>query len=136
MKKNFEKQYKQSGQAMISILLVLALSLIFITTTAMIYLTEGDLSFNTKKSNEIYYNGEAALEDAIMKLVRNSNYSGETLTLDDGSAIISVVLGPGPDQKTINVKSISNSGKYIRNLSAVVGTGGRIISLVSWRENE
>lgn len=134
MKSNYLKN--KTGQAMISILLVLALALIFITTTAVIYTRETDLSFNSRKSNEIYYNAEAALDNAILRLIRNPDYLGETLTLDDGNAIITVGAGPGPDQKTINVKSISNSQKFIRNLTAVVNTAGRVISLVSWRENE
>jgi type II secretory pathway component PulK len=134
MKVNYLKS--KYGQAMIAILLVVALALIFITTTAVIYTSEADFSFNTRKSNEVYYNGEAALENAIIRIIRNPNYLGETLTLDDGSAIISVSIGPSPTQKTINIKSISNSHKFIRNIQAIIDTNNHVVSLVSWRENE
>jgi len=136
MKNNYLKG--KDGQALISILLLVALALVFITTTAVIFSAETDLSFNTRKSNEIYYNGEAVIENAILRLERNPSYSGETLTFDDGNSTINIVAGPGPTQKTINIKSISSSQKFIRSFKVIVdmGTDGKTVNLVSWRENE
>jgi len=133
---NLKIYFPNKGQAMISILLVLALAIIFITTAAVIYLTETDFSFNSRKSNEIYYNAEAGLENAILQILRQPSYSGETLTFDDSSVTISVGSGPGPNQETITASGKSNSNKFIRNLKAIVEINNRIVNLISWRENE
>ena len=128
----------KKGQAMIAILLVLALALIFLTTTAVIYLSETSIVFNTRQSNEAYYNAEATIDNAILKLLRNPNYTGdETLTFNNGSATIGTITGS--TTKTITVNSQINNNKYIRIMTATVnlsGSGNRVVTLNSWREQE
>jgi len=135
-KYTYLKKNRYTGQAMIAILLVLALAIIFINTAAVIYLTETDFSFNSRKSNEIYYNTESGLENAILQLLRQPNYSGESLTFDDSNVTINVTAGPGGNQKTITATGKSNSNKFIRILTSIVEINNRLLNLVSWRENE
>lgn len=94
------------------------------------------LILNSSTSTDKVYQGSNALtiaeggaETAMIKLLRNIDYTGETLTIGEGEAVISV-SGSNP-------KIISSTGTYnnfSRTIQVIVSTTNNILTVTSWRE--
>lgn len=105
----------QKGSALVAVLIILAIALLVITATMQNVLVDTYMSFNLKKSDEAYNNAVSAVEEASLRLTRDKNFDGTTLSLEDGNAIIEVT---GENSKTITVTSRVNDNKYICKVTA------------------
>lgn len=121
-------KYK-SGQIMVLLLVMMVIG-IMITSAAVI------LTVTTTKSTSKMELGTLALsiahsggENAMMRLLRNPSYTGETLTIGNGTATVTVT---GTSPKTIT--SIGRYGNFIRTVQ-IVATGSGFLTVSSWKEN-
>lgn len=119
----------QSGQTIIALLIFMLLA-ITITTTA-VAVTVINLQGGTA-----FANGEIALNDAntgaenaIEQLERNPSYGGETMTLTDGTATITV---SGTTTKTII--SVGAFGNFRRTVTVVAANASNTITPTNWSE--
>lgn len=118
----------QSGQTLV-LLLVFMVVAITITTAAVIVTLVNSQSATRLEQGEITLGiAEAGMENAILRLLRNPEYSGETLTVNGGMATIEV---SGETTKTITVTGAN--GNYIRKLQATVDSNS-ILTVTSWQE--
>lgn len=120
---------KQKGQSLVTLLVFMAIAMA-ITAASMTVL------LNTMESGTKYSDSLAALaisesgaENGLLRLVRNPNYTGETLTVGEGTATIEVNL--------TNPMTIISTGKVRNNikqniLEIVYNIG--ILNVVSWKE--
>ncbi|MBI2036445.1 hypothetical protein HYT17_02355 [Candidatus Microgenomates bacterium] len=111
---------KQKGQALIMVILIGIIALIAVVSAATLVISE--LKKNTAVSFGVsqYQTTYGALENALMRLLRNPNYTGETVILGSSTCTITVV---GSSPKT--VESRCSDGKYSRKIGAqVTFTGG------------
>ncbi len=118
-----------SGQTIIALLIfmMLAIALTLSATAVVIINIQGDTSFR---------NGETALQDAqtgaenaLLQLERNNSYSGETMTLAQGTATITV---SGTTTKTIISKG--TSGNFVRTITVTATITNTVLALTSWSE--
>src|SRR5258708_3932842 len=118
-----------SGQTIIALLIfmMLAIALTLSATAVVIINIQGDTSFR---------NGETALQDAqtgaenaLLQLERNNSYSGETMTLAQGTATITV---SGTTTKTIISKG--TSGNFVRTITVTPTITNTVLALPSWSE--
>jgi hypothetical protein len=72
---------------------------------------------------------ESGAENAIIRLLRDPNYTGETLTVGTGTAVITVT---GTTTKTII--SSGTNGSYLRKVQIVVGYVNNVLTISSWEE--
>ncbi len=72
---------------------------------------------------------EAGIENALLQLLRNPNYSGETLTVGSDLVQISVT---GTTSKTIT--SITNAGNSSHKIEVQAQYQNNILSISSWKE--
>lgn len=121
---------KQSGQTLVMLLAFMAMA-ITITSAAAI------VTVSSIQSSSVYSIGQNALsiaetgaDNAIMRLTRDATYNGETLTLPDGVAIISL-SGSAPN-KTITSEGVV--GDFRRKVQVVVDTSNNKVSITSWSE--
>lgn len=126
--KNYLKKQNR-GQALVLLLFLIALS-ITISTAAIITMIANSYSTN------IYSQGyqakslaESGAENAILRLLRDPNYSGESLTVTDGTIIITV---SGSGQKTIVSEGSYFGNKRIVEIVAQYADG--ILIIQSWKE--
>lgn len=118
-----------AGQTLVALLVFMMVSLtLTLAATAVIII-------NTK-SNTGYHSGDLArqnaetgIENALIQLERNSTYSGETMTLSNGTATISI-SGTG----TLTITSVGTSGNLTRTVTATVTITNNILTLTSWSE--
>ena len=72
---------------------------------------------------------ESGAENALLRLLRDPSYTGETLTIDTGTVTVVVT---GAATKTIT--STATSGNFVRKVQVVAGYTNGIFSITSWQE--
>ncbi len=118
-----------SGQTLV-LLLVFMLITINVTTASV------GMIINSSTSTDKLYQGSNALtiaeggaETAMIKLLRNSSYSGETVQIGNGEAVVSVTNG-----NPITVTSVGTLNNFSRTIQVTVSTSSGILTVTSWRE--
>lgn len=71
---------------------------------------------------------ESGAENAMLRLIRNPNYTGEVLTVGQGTATITVT---GTNPKTI--LSVGTYASSVRKIQ-VIATGSAFLTVSSWQE--
>ena len=101
MKNNVErKPNSQSGMALVTVLIFGVVAIIVITLSITLMVIQTDSSRNFTSGQETLSIAESGAENALIRLLRNPNYSGESLTFPGGTATIVVTNGAN---KTITV---------------------------------
>lgn len=128
-----QHSHKDKGQALIGVLAVIAISMILVSSLMMNSLISADSSLKLRQSSHAIINADSYIQDAIIKIIRDPNYVGESLTLPDSRVIIEVT---GDNPKNILVKSINFEGDILRRLSLQVNfSDNGAISIDNWTEN-
>lgn len=122
MKKN------KQGQTLLMLLVFMIIAITVTTAaTSLILINSG----NTQKmeGGEIAFNvAEAGIENGLLRLLRNPNYTGETLSLNEGVTTI-VVTGTNP----YTITSTGVNGNFSRVIQVIVNYNGNM-TITSWRE--
>ncbi len=126
MKNRFQNQ---NGQTLIILLTYMIIAIII--TTASIALV-----INSSKGTDKVYQGansldiaESGAETAMIKLLRDPDYTGETLTVGNGQAVITIT---GSNPKTILSRGTLNN--FTRTIQVIVDTSNNTLTATSWKE--
>lgn len=126
MKKNIQKNH---GQTLIILLMYMIVAII--VTTASVA-----LAINNSRGTDKLYQGTNALdiaesgaETAMIKLLRDPAYTGETLTIGTGQAVITIT---GTEPKTLLSKGTLNN--FSRSVQVIVTASNSALTVVSWKE--
>lgn len=116
----------RSGQTLVTLL-------VFIVVATAVTSTAVAVLINTTRSSSIIGESitatqiaDSGAENALLRLLRDPNYSGETLTVGNGTATITV---SGSNPKTIN--SVGRIGDFQKTVQIVV-TYNNTMSVTSW----
>jgi len=114
-------------------LAVIAISIVLVSSLMMNSLISADSSFKLRQSTQALATTDSYIQNAIIKIIRDPNYTGETLTLTSGQVIIEVT---GDAPKNILVKSTNLQNDILRQLSVDVNfaTDGAV-SVSNWGED-
>ncbi|MBI5613899.1 hypothetical protein HY947_03155 [Candidatus Gottesmanbacteria bacterium] len=131
MKNNTFQTHSHSirGQALVLLLIFVGISII-ITTSASIIMAVNALTSTTFQAGiETHGIAETGAENAILRLLRDPNYAGETLTIGSDHATV-IVTGAG----TKTITSVATSGSYSRTVTvtAVINSSG--VTIQSWKQ--
>ena len=119
----------QKGQALITLLFFVLISLT-ITTGAIIIIIANSISASRLQEGTLaYYTAESGIENALLRLLRDPNYLGETLTIGTSTAVITV---SGSNPKT--VISVGQSGNFKRKVSAQMNYANGYYTFLNWKE--
>lgn len=99
-----------------------AVAVIIINSKTTSALYQGNVSYDV---------AEAGADNAIMRLLRDPNYTGETLPVGDDTAVITVT-GNANDGYTIT--SRGTSGNFARTVSVTASYNNNVLSVTSWHE--
>lgn len=120
---------EDQGQALIT-LLVFALVAITVASAAIIILYVNTVSVSKFQSGiSVYAISESGLENGLLRLIRDPQYLGETITVGSGSATITV-NGSNP----WTVTSVGRLGNFARTVSVVASESGGVYYFSSWKE--
>ena len=121
--------HKQSGQALVALLVFTIISITIASAAIAIVLINSGSARTLEQGNLTKSASESGVENALIRLLRDPNYAGETLTQDDGDAIVEV---SGGVVKTIT--STASSLGFIRKIEVVVDTANYQINILSWKQ--
>ena len=119
----------QRGQALITLLFFVLISLT-ITSAAIIIIIINSISVSRFQEGTLaYYLAESGVENALLRLLRDPNYTGETLTIGTGTAVITVT---GANPKTVVV--VSQNGNFKRTVQAQMNYNNGYYTFSNWKE--
>ncbi len=126
---------KQKGSiALISILLVSAITLI-----AVIGMSEMTISsfsqYANKSSNKIsYYLAEACLEEALLRSEDSDNFTTTTITLDADTTCTVNIAGANPKTVTIDVTFLNYTETFQGEFTVSESGQANNVNLSKWKE--
>jgi hypothetical protein len=120
---------KQKGQALISLIAFIAIASTITTaavSVAIISARSGD-DF-TQGSNALTV-AQTGIENGIVRLLRDENYTGETFSVSPGSATINVT-----GSSTKNITSVGTVGNFKRVIEVIGSWSNNTFTISSWKE--
>lgn len=122
--------FSQQAGYMSMILLVFVVVSVVISTAAVSMSIASFAAVSTyEQGTEALSVAESGAENALILLIRNPNYTGETLTVGTGQAVVTVT---GTNPQTI--RSIGTVGTKKRTVELIVDRTSGIVSVTSWKE--
>ena len=115
---------KDQGQALIVVILIGMITLIGVVSATTLVISELKKNVATTLGIAQYEITYGAAENAFMQLLRNPNYTGETVTLGLSTCYITVA---GTSTKSVDVRC--TNGDYVRKIGATVTFAGGIMSV-------
>lgn len=119
----------QKGSALVTLLVFTVIAMIISSAAITMMMVNITSTSQSQRGNETLYMSESGIENGIIRLLRNPSYSGETLSFNDGSVVITVT-GSGP----YTVRSVATKGNYSRAIEAVLSYTNNVLSVTSWTE--
>lgn len=123
------KAKQRSGQTLVAVLVFVAMAVVVASAAAVLMITGAQGGVEWEAGNAASTVAESGAEEAILRLLRDPNYTGGTLTTAAGTATITV---SGTDPKTIDVEGLADG--HARHLRVVVGYTDKMLTVQSWRE--
>ncbi len=119
----------QQGQALVILLFYMIIA-ITLTTTAVAVIVSNSLSATrSEQGAHALQIAEAGAENAIVRLLRSTSYSGETLTVGIGTATVTVT---GTNTKII--RSVGAISGFTRTVQVTATLTNGILEVSSWQE--
>ncbi|MDP2585656.1 MAG: pilus assembly PilX N-terminal domain-containing protein [Candidatus Levybacteria bacterium] len=120
---------KEKGQALITLLFFVLISLTITSGAIIIIITNSTSASKLAEGTQAYYAAESGVENALLRLLRDPNYTGETLTIGSTTAVITVT---GANPKT--VVSIGQNGNFKRKVSTQMTYSNGYYTFSNWKE--
>ncbi len=123
------KLQKQKGQTLVILLIYMVIAVIVTTASVALVInsaTGTDKVYQGSNSLDI---AESGAETAMIKLLRDPNYLGETVQIDGGEAVITVT---GTNPKTVISQGTVNN--FTRTIQVIVDTSNNTLTAISWKE--
>ncbi|HYM65620.1 MAG TPA: hypothetical protein VES68_04050 [Candidatus Sulfotelmatobacter sp.] len=121
-----------SGQALISLLFIAIIGITVISSAVILVYGNSQSASLNEQGSYAYYVAESGIEEGLLRLLRNPNYTGTTvgqpLSVGLGSVIISVSTQSGL------ITSVGTYGSTIRKIQAQTVYNNGIRTILSWKE--
>lgn len=99
-------------------------------TSVSVIISNAQGTSGAGQSMEAYYAAEAGIENASLQILRNPNYTGETLQINSYTSATVVATNSGQ----FVVTSAGKSGSFTRVVQAKLDYTNNILSVISWQE--
>lgn len=120
---------KNAGQTLVLLIVFLAITIVVVTavTTITVVNYTGATKFN--QGDMALSIAESGVENGILRILRDHNYTGETLSVPPGSATITVVPGLNPI-----ITSVGTTGDFRRVVEVRGSFNNNVFTITSWKE--
>lgn len=119
----------QKGQTLVILLVYMVIAVIITSAAIILVLNSSAGTGKVQQGISAFEIAESGAENAILKLIRDRNYSGETVNIGDGQAVVTVT---GTNPKTI--LSVGTLNNFSRTIQVIVDTTGNTVTVTSWKE--
>lgn len=121
----------EKGQALVTLLFFSIVAITITSAAVIVAVTQAKGGTTIGLSHEVYYLAESGAENALLRLLRDPNYTGEQLVLPVGTISIAVT---GVNPKTII--SQSNVNGFLRKIQVQADYTNTVLTVLSWKEIE
>ncbi len=121
---NFER-----GQALTTLLIFVVIAVTIASASIAILIANTQSTSKIQQGVTAYYAAESGIENAFLRILRDPNYTGETLSIDTSSAQVTVT---GTNPKTVT--SVGQYGNFKRTVQAQVTYSSGYYTFSNWRE--
>ncbi len=129
---DIKSQYDNRGvAAMFTIVIIGVAALIMAFTATVLGMGDLEMAYDSQQGEETFSIADACVEEALRRVRLDSGYTGDTLSLGDGSCIISVT-GSDPNRTILVTSTI---GVYNKAIYVDIVLSGSTITIDSWAEN-
>lgn len=125
---------QKASVALMSLLVISALTLILVTGMASAGISSYDQSYNLEATKWGYYAGEACLEEALLRIEQDSSLSAVALGIDSDTSCTATVTGTNPKTVDITVLFMDYAQDFQATIS--ITQNGQIYNseLLTWEE--
>ncbi len=120
---------KNSGQTLVSLMIFMVTAIIIITAAVAVTIINSKTTSKFYQGIVSYDLAETGIENAIIRLLRDPSYTGETLVLT-GATIELLVSGSDP----YTITSTATNGNFKRTIRATASYNNNALSISSWKE--
>jgi hypothetical protein len=121
---------QKNGSAIIMMLITMAIFMIVTSAAVTISFINNSSITSITLGDETLHAAESGAEEGLIKLIRSSTYSGESLTIDNADVTITVT-DSGP-QKVINSEAEFND--YLKKVEVIGSFSNSSFTVSSWKE--
>ena len=121
-----KNKINQKGQAIVTLLFFMVIGISIVTAVVVFVLNTALSGSNFEQGTVAYYGAETGIENALLRLLRDPGYSGETMVFN-GTTVTIQVSGN-------TIISTAEYGNSIRRVEAQTVYNDNILSVLSWRE--
>lgn len=111
------------------LLVFMAVAVTITTAATTITLINSTTTSRVEQGQMAYNIAESGIENALIRLLRDPGYSGETLPVAEGFATISVTGTP-----LMTITSTGVLGDFTRRLQATAQFVSGVLNILSWQE--
>lgn len=122
-------RHTSKGQALVVLLVFMVVSITITSAAVIMILVNSQATSKFEAGSSTAALTESGVEDALLRLLRNPSYTGETLTIGGGSVTVEV---SGGEAKTI--RSQTTAGVFAREVEVKAMATGNALSVTSWKE--
>jgi hypothetical protein len=119
----------KNGQALVVLLFYMVIAITLTTGAVALTITNSMTTMQEEEGNHALEVAESGAENAILRLLRNRGFTGETISVENGTAVATV---SGTINKTI--VSVGTVGTMKRTVRVVVSVIDGMMKVTSWRE--
>lgn len=120
---------KNQGQALVLILFFMTITVTIVSAAVATMIINSASGNSFYMGNQAKTVAESGAENALIRLLRNPQYSGETLSIGSGETVITVT---GDSTKTII--SEGRDGNNIKKIEVIAQFENFMLNILSWRE--
>lgn len=124
-----QNTYNKKGQTLVTLLVFSVIALTVATAAVSIMLNVSHATNRIEGNITASQVAESGIENALLRLLRNPSYTGETLQVGDGSVVITVT---GTNPKTVT--AVGTLYSHTKTIEATVSFTNGIMSVTSWQE--
>jgi hypothetical protein len=120
---------KKHGQALVVLLFYMVIAITITTTAVALSISNSMTTMQEEEGNHVLEVAESGAENAILRLLRNVNFTNETISAGDGIAAATV---SGITTKTVISKGTIGTMSRIVQVTLTFHNG--IMSIASWKQ--
>lgn len=118
---------KQSGQTLVALLFFVMIGIVATSASIAILFTNLSSEQKFEDAERVRQLSEMGIEKALVSILRDTEYSGETISIDGDSVVVSV---SGTTLKVI--ESVATSGDVSRKIEVNASFSENILTTTSW----
>lgn len=119
----------QHGQTLVTLLIFMIIGITITTAAVVMVIVNSRNVSRIEQGNDTLSIAESGVENALIRLLRDPAYTGETLLVGTGSTVVQITTSG--NEKTITSTAVQ--GNFSRKLQVVLTVNGEL-TITSWQE--